>query len=127
VTVTDFLDEKRKEITSRLSELKPIVDEYRRLEAAASALDGVGGSTRTATAAPRRRGPGTPARFIGSQHSSSEHGGAGKNDAQKVGRPRDTAKNRVVPFEGPTGRRKGSGQRGTEALALIQGLGHRDP
>ena len=33
--MTDFLDEKRKEITDRLKELKPLVDEYARLEAAA--------------------------------------------------------------------------------------------
>jgi len=42
--VTDFLDEKRREITDRLKELKPQVDEYSRLEAAASALAAVGGS-----------------------------------------------------------------------------------
>jgi hypothetical protein len=52
--LTDFLDEKRKEIQNRLRELKPLVEEYHRLEAAASALDGVGGS------APARRGPGRP-------------------------------------------------------------------
>jgi sugar-specific transcriptional regulator TrmB len=39
--VTDFLDEKRKEIQSRLKELRPLVDEYRRLEAAEQALAGV--------------------------------------------------------------------------------------
>jgi len=32
--VTDFLQEKRNEINERLAELKPLVDEYRRLEAA---------------------------------------------------------------------------------------------
>jgi len=47
----DFLDEKRKEIRARLQELKPLVDEYHRLEAAAQALDGVGTTT---TARPRR-------------------------------------------------------------------------
>ena len=52
--MTDFLDEKRKEIQNRLRELKPLVEEYHRLEAAASALDGVGGAT------PARRGPGRP-------------------------------------------------------------------
>ena len=36
--MTDFLDETHKEITSRLKDLKPLVDEYNRLEAAASAL-----------------------------------------------------------------------------------------
>jgi hypothetical protein len=40
--VTDFLDEKRREITQRLKELKPVVDEFRRLEAAVTALVGHG-------------------------------------------------------------------------------------
>jgi hypothetical protein len=41
MATTDFLDEKRREITDRLTELKPLVDEYTRLQAAAAALDGV--------------------------------------------------------------------------------------
>jgi hypothetical protein len=54
--VADFLDEKRKEIQARLKELRPLVDEYHRLEAAEQALSGVGGrASATATAAPRRR------------------------------------------------------------------------
>ena len=53
----DFLEEKRKEISQRLKELRPLVDEYHRLEAAEQALSGVGGTAaRTTTAAPRRRG-----------------------------------------------------------------------
>ena len=39
--MTDFLEEKRKEIQARLKELKPLVDEYQRLEAAERALSGV--------------------------------------------------------------------------------------
>jgi hypothetical protein len=39
--VSDFLDDKRKEINDRLALLKPQVDEYSRLEAAALALAGV--------------------------------------------------------------------------------------
>jgi hypothetical protein len=52
----DFLDEKRKEIQARLKELRPLVDEYRRLEAAERALSGVedAGAPRAA-AAPRRQ------------------------------------------------------------------------
>jgi hypothetical protein len=56
----DFLEEKRKEISQRLKELRPLVDEYARLEAAEQALSGVGVSgngRRAATpapAAPRR-------------------------------------------------------------------------
>ena len=40
--MADFLDEKRKEIQARLKELKPLVEEYTRLEAAERALSGVG-------------------------------------------------------------------------------------
>lgn len=39
--MADFLDEKRSEISARLKELKPLVEEYQRLSAAAAALDGV--------------------------------------------------------------------------------------
>jgi hypothetical protein len=53
--MADFLDEKRKEIDARLRELRPLVDEYNRLEKAAAALAGVGG---TATRPARRRGRG---------------------------------------------------------------------
>ena len=53
--MTDFLDEKRKEIQARLKELKPLVDEYHRLEAAERALSGVSNSaSSTSTPAPRR-------------------------------------------------------------------------
>jgi hypothetical protein len=53
--MADFLDEKRKEIDARLRELRPLVDEFNRLEKAAAALSGVGGTQR---ATPRRRGAG---------------------------------------------------------------------
>jgi hypothetical protein len=52
--MADFLDEKRKEIDARLRELRPLVEEFNRLEKAASALAGVGGTQ--AAAATRRRG-----------------------------------------------------------------------
>ena len=58
--MADFLDEKRKEIQARLKELKPLVEEYDRLEAAEQALSGVGGNGRrsgsaaTPSATPRR-------------------------------------------------------------------------
>jgi predicted Rossmann fold nucleotide-binding protein DprA/Smf involved in DNA uptake len=38
--VADFLDAKVKEIEERLQELRPLVDEYHRLEAASAALEG---------------------------------------------------------------------------------------
>ena len=54
--MADFLDEKKREIDARLKELRPLVEEFHRLEAAAAALDGVaGGSGRAATTTPARR------------------------------------------------------------------------
>ncbi len=70
--MTDFLDEKRKEIDSRLNELRPMVDEFHRLEKAAAALSGVG--TASARSSQRRR-----------RRSSSNGGG-------KRGRPRGSGK-----------------------------------
>jgi hypothetical protein len=112
--VTDFLDEKRKEITDRLKELKPLVDEYRRLEAAASALAGVGESAVRAAAgaaagvareATGKRGPGRP------------RGSAGKKTAAKAA-ARKPAKRAGAKR---AGRKKGSGTRAAEALAFVQG------
>jgi hypothetical protein len=60
--MADFLDEKRSEIGTRLKELKPLIEEYERLEAAVAALDGVpatgparAASTSAAKAPSRRR------------------------------------------------------------------------
>jgi hypothetical protein len=53
--MADFLDEKRKEIQARLKELRPLVDEFHRLEAAERALSGVEGKPAAAAAAPTRR------------------------------------------------------------------------
>jgi hypothetical protein len=106
--VNDFLDEKRREITNRLSELKPLADEYNRLQAAASALAGVRGtSAATATSAPRRRGPGRPR---GSRSASA----TATTTAKPKRRPGRPAKRRA-------GRRKGSGTRAAEASALVKG------
>jgi hypothetical protein len=57
--VADFLEEKRKEIQARLKELKPLVDEYERLEAAERALAGVGNKPARPAPAPSRRGRGS--------------------------------------------------------------------
>ena len=58
--MADFLDEKRREIDARLKELRPLVEEYNRLEKAAAALAGVGSGGTRAARAPRRRGRGRP-------------------------------------------------------------------
>jgi hypothetical protein len=53
--VADFLDEKRKEIQDRLKELRPLVDEFHRLEAAERALSGMDAKPAAATTTTRRR------------------------------------------------------------------------
>jgi hypothetical protein len=55
--MADFLEEKKREISQRLKELKPLVEEYHRLEAAERALDGVETNSvpSTPARAPRRR------------------------------------------------------------------------
>jgi hypothetical protein len=117
--VTDFLDEKRQEIAARLNELKPAVDEYKRLEAAAAALQGVGGTASTATAtaaaAPRRRGPGRPRGSVSRKSaatSTTTSAAPAKATAKKAGRPAGRRR---------AGRRKGSGTRAAEALSFVQG------
>jgi hypothetical protein len=119
--VTDFLDEKRREIAERLKELKPAVDEYSRLEAAAAALQGVGGGSSTAaastTAAPRRRGPGRPRGSVnrkGATTTATATAAPAKASTKKGGRPAASGRRRA-------GRRKGSGTRAAEALSFVQG------
>jgi hypothetical protein len=82
--MADFLDEKRKEIQARLNELKPLVEEYERLEAAERALSGVG----TSTAAPARASaPTTRRRRRSSGSSNGRRGrprGSGTRSAQAL-------------------------------------------
>ena len=118
--MTDFLDEKRQEITARLKELKPLVEEYQRLEAAASALDGVGGSAAaasTSTAAPAarkatgRRGPGRPK---GSKTRAAKAApAAAATETPAAPAKRGGARRKA-------GRRKGSGTRAAQALSFVQ-------
>ena len=117
----DFLDEKRQEITGRLKELKPLVDEFNRLEAAAAALAGVIGSAASdagsaATAVvTRRRGPGRP-RGSGRKKAAVKAAAAAAPKAA----PKATAKP-GRPAKRRAGRRKGSGTRAAEALSFVQG------
>jgi len=126
--VTDFLDEKHREITDRLAELQPLVEEYQRLEAAVAALDGLGRSAAAPAATPKaaakaapnaaakkppgRRGPGRPR--------------GSKTKTKKAAAAPATA---TAPAPAPTGRggarrkagrRKGSGTRAAQALAFVQ-------
>jgi hypothetical protein len=91
---TDFLDEKRSEIGARLKELRPLVEEYERLEAAAAALDGVSATALT----------------------SSEPTGS----ARRTPPPATAPTRKRSASRGRRGRQKGSGTRGAEALALVK-------
>jgi hypothetical protein len=93
MATADFLDQKRSEIGARLTELKPLMDEYKRLEAAAAALDGL--TATAATSAPPNRSP-----------------------RRTPPRPTPAARTRGSSHR-RRGRPKGSGTRGTEALALV--------
>lgn len=51
----DFLEEKKREIDARLKELRPLVDEFHRLEKASAALGGLPAGNSDAVSAPTRR------------------------------------------------------------------------
>ena len=95
--MTDFLEEKKREIASRLKELRPLVEEFHRLEAAQRALDGVNDtpsqSTRSGSGSGRRGRP---------RGSGSGSGGSGSGTGRR-------------------GRPKGSGTRANEALEIVRG------
>ena len=91
--MTDFLKKTLKDIEARRRELAPLVEEYRQLEEAAAALQGVdnnGGASRPAAAA----APARPAR---------RRRAAGSTGTGRRGRPR------------------GSGKRAQQALDLVAG------
>jgi hypothetical protein len=97
--MADFLDEKRREMQERLKELRPLVDEFHRLEAAVAALDGVGTQPAPGVAT-RRRGSGSGGGGSSSGSGSSSSGGG--SGSGRRGRPR------------------GTGTRGRQALELVQ-------
>ncbi len=125
--MTDFLDEKHREITDRLAELQPLVEEYQRLEAAVAALDGLGRSAAAPAAAapkaatkaaakaaskktPGRRGPGRPR---GSKTKTKAAAAPAKAATAAAPTGRGGARRKA-------GRRKGSGTRAAQALSFVQ-------
>jgi CRP-like cAMP-binding protein len=90
----DFLEEKKREIDARLKELRPLVDEFHRLEAASSALEGVPSGARNSRAAAAVAPAAAPARRARRKSTSTRTG--------RRGRPR------------------GSGTRSKQALELVR-------
>jgi hypothetical protein len=93
ITVPDFLEETRKEIAKRLEELRPLADEYSRLEEAAVALAGAVGDI-----------VGTAASEAGAAVNEAVAGYRGR------GRPRGSSTRKKGP-----GRPRGSGKRARKA------------
>lgn len=149
--MTDFLDEKRREIAARLNELGPLVEEYNRLTTAASALDGISGSTVSAAATPARRRPGRP-RGSGSKAAAAASATTaapakrrgrppgrkkvGRPPGKKVGRPagkkvgrppgkkvgRPAAKATASTTAAPAGGRRRAGRRKGSGTRSVQAL-----
>ncbi len=87
--MADFLEDKKREISERMNELRPAVDEYHRLEAAHRALEGVSDD-------------GAPS---GRRSSGSGRGSGGRRSGGGSGQGR--------------GRPKGSGARADQARKLV--------
>ncbi len=132
--MNDFLDDRRREISERLKELKPFVDEFNRLEEAASALAGVVGTAASGAGAAitGRRGPGRPRGTRGRKKATARTTPSAtatrttktRRKAKKAAaKPTATATARKPgrPAKRRAGRRKGSGTRAAEALSFVQG------
>jgi hypothetical protein len=96
--VSDFLETKRKEISARLRELEPLVEEYRQLEAAATALAGLPG----APARPARAGAARTTRRATRSTASASRPARTRSAGGRRGRPR------------------GSGTRALQTLELVK-------
>ncbi len=139
--MSDFLDDRRKEITDRLKELKPVVDEFNRLETAAEALAGAVGSAASEAASVavatvrsrrgrgRRRGSGTRKKAAkATAAAAAPEAPAPKVERKKPGRPKGSGKKvgrpagKVgAPKARRGGRPKGGGKRAAQVLSLVQG------
>jgi hypothetical protein len=93
--VSDFLQTKRDEIAARLSELEPLVAEYRQLEAAAAALAGLPGAAARPARATRPR-------------------------AGRAATARPATRSRRSSTSGRRGRPRGSGTRAIQTLELVK-------
>jgi hypothetical protein len=96
--VTDFLQKTLKDIEARRRELAPLVEEYRQLEEAAAALQGVDGGSRRAG-----RPAGRPAAAAAPSRPARRRRASGSTGTGRRGRPR------------------GSGKRAQQALDLVAG------
>src|SRR3712207_3077237 len=106
--MADFLEDKKREIRSRLTELKPLVDEYHLLEAAAAALDGVRSDGARSGSTTGRRTRSTSR----TRSSSSSQSGTGTTSRRGSSATKTTT--------GRRGRPRGSGTRSKQALEIVR-------
>jgi hypothetical protein len=144
--VSDFLEEKHREITDRLKQLEPLVEEFDRLQAAAAALaEAIGSVASEATSivaatvtGRRRRGrpPGSGRKTTAAETTAPVKKQGRPPGRKKVGRPKTKKAGRppgrpkaaasAVAVATPAtaarrgGRRKGSGKRSKQALRLVR-------
>jgi hypothetical protein len=109
--MADLLDVKEKEIADRINELAPAALEYDQLLTAAGAL---GMNVTDARPTPRKRGPGRPP---GKRGPGRPRGSSNGHPAAKPVKAKATKTTAARKAGGP---RKGSGKRGTEALAIVK-------
>ena len=86
--MTDFLDAKRKEIRDRLTELRPLVEEFRRLEAAEQALSGLDEPRAERSSKPARRGSSASTRGSSGRRGRPKGGGTRSKQALELVRAR---------------------------------------
>ena len=99
--MSDFLAEKTGQINARMDELRPMVDEYERLQEARKVLVGIGetGDSQVRTPNGRRR--------------------PGRRRPAAARTPGPGVATRGGPAASPKGRRKGTGSRQTQVLELV--------
>lgn len=106
--MTDFLKKTLKDIENRRRELEPLVEEYRQLEEAAAALQGVDGNA----------GSAAPSRASGTRTSASRASGSRRGASTRTSGRRRAAGSSGT---GRRGRPRGSGKRAQQALDLVAG------
>jgi hypothetical protein len=106
--VTDFLKKTLKDIENRRRELEPLVEEYRQLEEAAAALQGVDGNSASGAA---------PSRAASTRTSRASAGRRRASTTRTSGRRRAAS----ASGTGRRGRPRGSGKRAQQALDLVAG------
>jgi len=117
--VPDFLEKQRRDIEARLRALQPYVDEYNQLEAASSALAGVGrdGGSAAGTARTKRtRATGGRGRTTTRRARTTTRTGS----ASRTGSATRTRARAGAPTRRRRGRPRGSGTRAVQALELVK-------